>query len=97
MKKINWKIVNIALWSEIIFAYVLPFKIVDNFKYSVGFPISFLTIYNDSIAINPMMSMLLNPINFLINIVILYFLIKFVLKWYHSFYLKMNLIKHRKH
>lgn len=89
MNKINWKIVNIALWSEIILAYILPFKIVDNFKYNVGFPISFLTIYNNSIAINPMMSMSFNPINFLINIVILYYFIKFVLKYYCK-------IKHKK-
>lgn len=45
MKKINLKILNISFWIEIILAYVLPFQIVDNSQYRVGFPLPFKTAY----------------------------------------------------
>lgn len=85
MKKINWKIFNTALWGEIVLAYILPFRNVDNFKYQVGFPITFISVYDSSIGINPLMSMHFNPLALFINVVILYLIISVVIKVYHKF------------
>jgi hypothetical protein len=75
VKKVNWKIMNIALWLEIILSYVLPFKVVDNFQYKVGIPIPFFTVYNTEINISPFMSTYLNPLSFIADVVIIYLVI----------------------
>lgn len=75
MQKFNWKLFNIALWVEIFLAYILPFKVVNNFEFKVGFPISFISVYDTSLNHNPMMSMNFNPVALLINVLIIYFLI----------------------
>lgn len=72
MKKTKWKALNIALWIEIILSYVLPFKIVDGFQYKVGFPIPFISVYDKKIGVNPFMSMHINPLPLLVDIVIIY-------------------------
>ena len=82
MKKINWKIVNIAFWIEVILCYVLPFKTTDNFQYRVGFPISFISVYDTKIGTNPLMSMHLNPLGLLVNGIIIYFVIAGFVKIY---------------
>ena len=64
MKKINWKIFNLALWLEVIISYVVPFKVIDNFEYEVGFPIPFISVYDTAIGVSPLMSMYLNPSGF---------------------------------
>lgn len=83
MRKINWKLVNIAFWIEIVLSYVLPFKAVDNFQYRVGFPIPFISIYNKEIGVNPLMSMHLNPLGLLFNGIIIYFIISVVVRLYY--------------
>lgn len=80
MKKINWKIMNYAFWTEIILSYSLPFHVLDDFQYKVGFPISFLTIYNGKMGISPFTSVHLDPLALLINGIIIYFLIKLGIK-----------------
>lgn len=75
MKTINWKIANAAFWLEIILAYLLPFKVTDNFQYQAGFPIPFLSVYAAEPGVSPFMSMHLNPLGLLFNGVILYWLI----------------------
>lgn len=82
MKKINWKILNLAFWIEIILAYLLPFKVVDGFQYKVGFPITFIAVYEKSLAVNPFMSMLFNPGGLVLNAFIIYFIIFYVIKGY---------------
>ena len=77
MKKINWRILNIALWIEILLSYVLPFKVIDNFEYKVGFPIPFLSVYDTAMGVNPFISMNLNPFGFLLNGFIIYLIIVF--------------------
>ncbi len=83
MKKINWRIVNIAFWTEVLLSYVLPFRVIDNFEYKVGFPIPFLSVYDSVIGINPLISMRLNPLGFLLNGAIIYLIIVFAAKAYH--------------
>lgn len=84
MKKINWKILNLAFWIEIILAYVLPFKVVDNFQYKIGYPIPFISVYNMKIGVNPLMSMNLNPLGLLLNGVIIYLIISASANAYHK-------------
>ena len=80
MKKIKWKIFNVALWIEVLLSYVLPFKVIDNFEYKIGFPIPFISIYDIEIGINPFISMALNPLGFFLNGFIIYFIMMFIVK-----------------
>ncbi len=75
MKKINWKLFHSALWIEIVLSYFLPFKVTDNFQYQVGFPISFLSVYDTKPAVNPFLSMHLNPLGLLLNVFIIYMIL----------------------
>ncbi|MEG0854687.1 MAG: hypothetical protein RSF82_12480 [Angelakisella sp.] len=84
MKKINWKLLNLALWVEVILSYLLPFKTVNNFEYKVGFPVPFLSVYDTAIGVNPMMSMHLNPLGLLFNAVIIYLIISFCIRVYQK-------------
>ncbi|MEA4988135.1 MAG: hypothetical protein VB095_08750 [Anaerovorax sp.] len=85
MKKINWKILNSAFWIEIILSYLLPFKVVDNFQYKIGCPITFISVYDTEIGANPLMSMHLNPLGLLLNGVIIYLIISVAVNAYHKF------------
>jgi hypothetical protein len=84
VKKINWKILNWAFWIEIILSYVLPFRVVDDFQYKVGFPIPFITVYDRPIEVNPLMSMHLNPLGLVFNGFIIYFIILFAMRAYEQ-------------
>lgn len=73
MKKMNWKVLNLAFWLEILFAYLLPFQISDGVGYKVGFPIGFLIVYEGKdLQVNPLMSMHLNPLSLLVNVLFIY-------------------------
>lgn len=82
MKKIHWKTLNLAFWIEIILSYLLPFQVVDNFQYRVGFPISFITVYDAELGVNPLMSMHFNPFGLLMNGLIIYLIISVCAKVY---------------
>ena len=89
-KKMNWKILNLALWIEIILSYLLPFKITDSSRYQVGFPIPFIFVNATGLSISPFMSMHFNPLGLIFNGIIIYLLIIFCIKGYQI------LIKKRK-
>jgi lipoprotein signal peptidase len=91
VKKIKWRIINIAFWLEIILSYVLPFKVVDNFQYKIGTPIPYFTVYNTGIGISPLMSTHLNPLGFIADVVIIYLVILLCV----NIYQKIKLL-HRK-
>lgn len=80
MKKINWNILNAALWIEIVLSYVLPFAVEHDFRYNVGFPITFLSVYDKTPGINPLTSMSFNPLAFLLNGIIIYLIITALMK-----------------
>lgn len=84
MKKINWKIINLSLWTEVILSYLLPFRVTDGFQYQAGFPFPFISVYNTEPGITPLMSMHLNPFALLVNVIIIYFIISFCAKAYHK-------------
>lgn len=74
IRKINWKILNFSFYFEIVISYFLPFKITDEYKYQVGFPFSFLTVYDKSIIrVSPFLSMDLNGLGFAADLIIIYF------------------------
>ena len=79
-EKINWKILNLAFWIEIILSYLLPFKITDNFRYQVGIPIPFISVYATRFSISPFMSMHVNLLGLIFNGIIFYLLIIYVQK-----------------
>lgn len=80
MKRINWKLLNIALWIEVILAYFLPYKVIDEFQLEVGYPIPFLSVYYTSRDVSPMMSTALNPLVFLADGILIYFVLVFLMK-----------------
>lgn len=84
MKRINWKVLNCALWIEVVLSYVLPFSVHSASQYKVGFPIPYLTIYIGNIRINPLMSMHLNPLPLLIDGIIIYLIIGLGVKTYNK-------------
>ena len=90
VKKINWKILNLAFWVEVVLSYVLPFKVIDN-QYRVGFPIPFITVHDSAIGVNPLMSMYLNPIGLLSNGIIIYIIILSAVRMHHT--IKSNYTK----
>lgn len=85
MKKVKWKIFNLALWTEIILAYFLPFKISDSNQYKVGFPASFISVQGGNPGMNPFMSMQFNPLAFLINAIIIYFIMVLIMQVYDKY------------
>ncbi len=84
MKKIHWKILNAALWIEIVLSYFLPFRVTNDFQYQVGFPISFISVYDTKPSINPFMSMHFNPLGFVLDVVVIYLLITGLIKLYQK-------------
>ena len=82
MEKVNWKILNAALWFEIVLAYFLPFEVTNDFQYQIGFPMSFLAVYDTKIGKSPFDSMHVNPIGFLIDVRIIYLVILLCVKGY---------------
>ncbi len=72
-RNINWKLLNFTVYIEILLSYFLPYKIVNESQYQIGFPFPFLTIYNKPIIhINPYQSMHLHDLNLLIDLILLY-------------------------
>ena len=85
MEKMNWKVLNAAFWIELVLAYFMPFEVTDHFRYQVGFPIPFLSVYDGGFGINPFMSMHLNPIGLLADGMIIYLILCGCLKVYHKY------------
>ena len=84
MKKIDWKILNIAFWIEIILTYVLPFRGVDDFHSRAGFPFPFICVYDVKIGVSPLSSMHLNPLGFLFNGMVIYLAMMLAIKAYQK-------------
>lgn len=75
MKKIHWKLLNAALWIEIILSYFLPFKVTHDFQYQAGIPMAFISVYDTKPGISPFMSMHFNPIGFVLDVAVIYLII----------------------
>lgn len=81
-EEIHWKTLNLAFWIEIILSYFLPFERTDHFQYPVGFPAPFLFVRDGGLHGSPFMSMAVNPLGLLFDVMILYWLIGFCVKVY---------------
>lgn len=84
LKKVDWELFKVCLGIEILLAYIFPFNIINDFRVGIGFPISFITIYNAKLSVNPMMSMTLNPLAFILNGFIIYFMMLLMKKLYQK-------------
>ncbi len=80
----NWKIINLAFWIEIILSYLLPFEITDQSQYQVGFPMPFISVKAGDFGISPFMSMHLNPVGLLLDGILIYLIIIFCIKTYQK-------------
>lgn len=85
MKKCNWKILNSAFWIEVVLSYLLPFRVRNDFQYQVGVPMSFISVYDTDIGINPLMSMHLNPLALLFDVFVIYLIILVCVRSYKKF------------
>ena len=83
-EKVNWKIFNLALWIEIILSYFLPFRIVNDSQYQVGFPIPFLFVNAVGFGISPFLSMHFNPLGLSFNGITIHFLLIFMIKLFRK-------------
>lgn len=83
MKKVNFKLLNLAFWAELVLSYVLPFRVIDDFQYRVGFPFPFIAVYDTAIGVNPLTSMNLNPLLLLVNVLVLYLVFSLAVGAYH--------------
>jgi hypothetical protein len=72
------KILNWSVWIVIISTYILPYQTTDGFATTFGYPLTYLTVYKTDIHVSLLMSNLLNPFTFFIDVLIVYFLINFV-------------------
>ena len=85
-KKFSLKLFYIAFFIEMIFAYVMPFRMMDGGQAGVGFPLSFITIHDTKqLGFNPMMSMHLNPLMLLVDTIIIMAIIYGVKKLYKKY------------
>lgn len=85
MKNINWKLLNAAFWIEMVLAYLMPFRVTDNFQYRVGFPVPFLSLYDTKFGVNPFTSMHLDPIGLVADGIIIYLILTAGIRLYQRF------------
>lgn len=75
MKKINIKIFNISLWITLILAYVLPAQKREINLSCYGYPLAFLTVPNSLQGNALILSLGVNLLYLVFNIMILYIII----------------------
>lgn len=72
------KILNWSVWIVIISTYILPYQTTDGFATRFGYPLTYLTVYKTDIHISLLMSNLLNPLTFVIDVLIVYLITNFL-------------------
>ena len=88
MRNFNGKILNAALWIEVLLTYLLPFQVTDDFQYQAGFPMSFITVYDTKIGVNPFMSMHLNPMGLLFDVIVIHLILLGCIRLYQKWRVK---------
>jgi hypothetical protein len=88
VRNFNWKILNAALWIEVLLTYLLPFQVTDDFQYQAGFPMSFITVYDTKIGVNPFMSMHLNPMGLLFDAIVIHLILLGCIRLYQKWRVK---------
>ncbi len=82
LRKIDFKILNLAVWSTLLIAYFSPIRYIRLVEVGMGFPFEFITTYDISQGIDPLDSMEIHWGYFLLNIILIYFLIYYINKFY---------------
>lgn len=80
LKKLDLKILNLAMWITLILAYMFPFKYVDGFETQMGFPFSFISIYDVALGSSPFNSMGVSIGHLMLNITLIYLVLYYVSK-----------------
>ena len=98
--KFNRKYFNVSAWITVIITFVLPYQSQssDGFSTYFGYPLAFLTVYDNSVGKTLMTSTHTNILVFLIDIFIIYFIIlfsKFYLECLFITNLKTKIVKIR--
>lgn len=85
--KFNRKYFNVSAWITVIITLVLPYQSQssDGFSTHFGYPLAFLTVYDNSVRKTLMTSTHTNILVFLIDIFIVYFIILFGMSLYNKF------------
>ena len=78
--KLNKKIFNLSAWIVIVSTYVLPSHNYGEFKTLFGYPLAYLTIYDNALSRTLLSSFNLNIGILLLDIFIIYFIISVVKK-----------------
>lgn len=80
--KFNVKLLNISAWLVVLLTYLLPTFKYEQYEVKFGYPIPFLTIYNKEIQKTLLTSFNLNLIALIFDILLIYFILKFIIKVY---------------
>lgn len=86
MKKLNLKILNWSAWILLFLTYILPYRYTDGFETSFGYPIPFVSIYDIPIDSTPFMSMSVNALAIIFDVLIVYLVISMVMKLWNRFH-----------
>ena len=78
--KFNKKIFNLSAWIVIVSTYVLPSHNYGEFETIFGYPLGYLTIYDNALSRTLLSSFNLNIGILLLDIFIIYFIISVVKK-----------------
>lgn len=79
-RKINWKLLNLAFWAEMILSYFLPFKVTDGNRCQAGFPVPFISFNAGSFDSSPFMSMHVNPLGLIFDGIVIYIMMTACIK-----------------
>ncbi|WP_458120352.1 hypothetical protein [Paenibacillus sp. Z6-24] len=82
---INWKLINLSAWLVVILSYVLPFEPGDNIGIQIGFPLSFMTIYEIEGQRNLLSAYRMDLLAFLLDAALLYGVSLVCLRLYKHF------------
>lgn len=72
--KINWKIANLAFWAELFIAWLMPLA-RENAAGQAGFPLPFLTVYENHLGPSLFRSVHVGAGGLLADVIALYFLL----------------------
>ncbi len=82
MKKVDWKLLNLACWVEAALCFLLPLQVTGHgFTHQAGFPFPFLSLYNTQWGWNLLQSVHVNPLWLVADVVLLYVAGKYARKW----------------
>jgi hypothetical protein len=80
------KRLNLSAWITLFLTYILPYRYTDGFETSFGYPIPFVSVYDIPIDKTPFMSMSVNALAIIFDVLIVYLVIWIVMKLWNRFH-----------